>query len=63
MATDEEREPGWVRAIGPVLTLGALVLIAVHLIWPHVRIDSVTLVLLASSREAGRSSSGSSSRR
>ena len=35
------------QALGPFLTLGALVLVVVHLIWPHVRIDSVTLVLLA----------------
>jgi hypothetical protein len=47
VAVDEERAGRWVRALGPFLTLGALVLVAVHLIWPHVRIDSITLVLLA----------------
>jgi len=47
VAVDEERSGRWVRALGPFLTLGALVLVVVHLIWPHVRIDSITLVLLA----------------
>jgi hypothetical protein len=47
VAVGEERGAWWVRALGPFLTAGAVVLVVVHLIWPHVRIDSVTLVLLA----------------
>jgi hypothetical protein len=47
VAVDEERAGRWVRALGAFLTLGALVLVAIHLIWPDVRIDSITLVLLA----------------
>jgi hypothetical protein len=47
VAVDEERSGRWAQALGPFLTLGALVLVVVHLIWPHVRIDSITLLLLA----------------
>jgi hypothetical protein len=47
VADGEERGALWARAVGPFVTVAALALVAVHLIWSHVRIDSVTLVLLA----------------